>query len=534
MIAEISSHPSGSELACDIAVIGAGAAGIAIGREFAGRRERVIVLEAGGLDFDEGAQDFARGSASGVPYFALDESRYRLLGGSTFRWGARTAPFKPIDFAERPWIGSTPGWPIALDELSRWYERAYELVAIRTPFAFDEGVWRYVATKPAAFDPAVLDTHAFQFGRNLLFGSHFGGDLRQAENIEVLLGAHVTAIATLGEGRHVDRLEVATRTGGRYSVRAGRYVLACGGIENARLLLLSPGPDGRGLANRSDAVGRYFMEHPTVSAGTITAPRPQPLIDVFSPGLVGGRLVEVGLALTPERQRETETLQAIARAAVVVAKDPTQALRELLRNLAHRRLPHNLSWYQKNKYLSERIGIIARDPFSIVGNVVRHALGRPKRFEVDSVYLELRTEQEPNPDSRVTLSDELDPLGQRRAHLHWALTERDKHTMRTLAHAVDAELRRLGLGEISFAPWLEADDLSFGEDLVGGHHHMGTTRMSADPADGVVRADCRAHDVDNLYITGSSVFPTSSFVNPTATLLALGLRLADHLKRGGG
>jgi len=177
-----------------------------------------------------------------------------------------------------------------------------------------------------------------------------------------------------------------------------------------------------------------------------------------------------------------------------------------------------------------RLGAIARDPFSIVTNTVRHALGLPNRFKIDSVYLELRTEQEPNPDSRVTLAEETDAFGQRRAHLHWALARRDKQTMRVLAEHVASELERLGIGRLQMADWLASDDLSFGPDLVGGHHHMGTTRMSADPRQGSVDPDCRTHEVDNLYIAGASVFPTAGFVNPTASLLALTLRLADHLK----
>lgn len=530
MIANLSSHPSGSALECDIAIVGAGAAGIAIAREFAGRGERVILLEAGGLDFDETLQDYARGSASGQPYFPLDESRYRLFGGSTFRWGARTAPFKALDFSQRDWVSTTKGWPISLAELGGFYDRAYSMIGIRTPFAFDRGVWDYLNAKPVAFDQSLFDYHAFQFGRNLLFGTRFRNELKQAANIEVLLRAQLLKIETVAEGQHVDHLSVVTPEGASYVVRARTYILAAGGIENARQLLLSGNPDGSGLCNSSGTLGRYFMEHPTVQAGTITARNPQKLVDSFSPGLVGGRLVEVGISLSPERQRQTESLNAIARVAVAVGDDPTQALRELLRNLRHRRLPHTLSWYQKNRYLSERLAIIARDPLSIVLNGARHALGRPKRFKLDSLSLEIRTEQEPSPESRVTLGDDRDANGQRRAHLHWSLGARDKHTMQTLAHDVDREFRRLDIGEIAFAPWLDRDDLDFGADLVGGHHHMGTTRMAAEAADGVVRPDCRAHDVDNLYLAGCSIFPTAGFVNPTATLLALGLRLADHLK----
>ena len=149
---------------------------------------------------------------------------------------------------------------------------------------------------------------------------------------------------------------------------------------------------------------------------------------------------------------------------------------------------------------------------------------------IESIYLEVRTEQEPNPDSRITLGEELDALGQPCAHLHWDLTERDRHTQVVAAKAFGEELRRLGLGELQMAPWLASTEGEWSPDLVGGHHHMGTTRMSEDPHAGIVDSDCRTHAVHNLYIAGSSVFPTSGFVNPTSTLLALALRLADHLK----
>lgn len=507
---------------CDIAVVGGGPAGITIANAFLDRPERVLLVESGGLDLDTRVQALHAGSRSGVPYFPLDESRYRMLGGSTFRWGARSAPFKPLDFAPRDWLG-LPGWPIPPDALSPWYQTAWTMAGIHLPFAFDGDVWRGMRVRPAAFDPALFDWHAFQFGTNLLFGQHFRDGLARSETVRVLLNTDLLAIATDPDRRHVTMLEVGDLDGRRAVVRARRVVLAAGGIENARLLLLA----GLGGAR----VGERFMEHPTVSAGTIVAGDPQALVDSFSPGLVGGRLVETALALTPRQQRETNSLQAVARVAVVVGDDPTQALRELLRNLKHRRLPHQLSWYQKNRWLTQRLGTIARDPFSLVGNAVRHRLGRPKRFKLQSVYLELRTEQAPDPDSRVTLATETDAMGRRRAHLHWSLGQQDKRTMRVLAGRFDAELRRLRLGHLDFAPWLLADDLSFGADLVGGHHHMGTTAMSADPADGVVDADCRVHGMDNLFVAGSSVFPTAGFVNPTATLIALARRLADHLAR---
>lgn len=529
MITEMASLDEDMVIMADIAIVGAGPAGIAIALQFANSGFKVVILESGNYDFDTSAQDLAAGTVSGLPYFALDASRYRMIGGSTFLWGARTAPMQPLDFAPREWLG-LPGWPLLRTELDAYYDRAYELAGVHRPFEFDAKVWQHVRAEPVAFDAAKFDFSAFQFGRNLLFGRIYREALRKAPNIQVILGATVLGIETNPAASHVTSVEIGHVGGRRAKVAATNFVLAGGGIENARLLLLADSVNPLGLANSNDIVGRYFMEHPTVSAGIVHVDKPNALIDTFSPGLVGGRLVEVGLTLQPEVQRASDSLNAVARVVVETGRDATQAMRELLDNFRHRRLPYQLSWYQKNRWLAERLATIASDPFSIVANSVRHAMGRPLRYKIGAIKLELRTEQEPNPDSRVTLGDTHDAFGLRRPNLHWALTKRDKATMRVLADGVGSELDRLRIGRLEMAPWLARDDLTFGSDMVGGHHHMGTTRMSSDPSQGTVDADCRAHEVDNLFIAGSSVFPTAGFVNPTATLLALSLRLADHLK----
>jgi choline dehydrogenase-like flavoprotein len=143
-----------------------------------------------------------------------------------------------------------------------------------------------------------------------------------------------------------------------------------------------------------------------------------------------------------------------------------------------------------------------------------------------------RCEQAPNPDSRVVLIDEVDRLGARRIGLDWRLSELDKYTIRTASEIFAREIGRQGLGRVKLPEWLLNDDpKDWGADLVGGHHHMGTTRMAENPRLGVVDQDCRVHGIENLYIAGSSVFPTSGFANPTLTIVELALRLVDHLKQ---
>jgi len=513
----------------DLCVIGGGAAAIAMAQRLAGTALNVCILESGGTGLEPQTQALSAGETSGIPYFDLIDTRYRMLGGSTHRWGARGAPMVPMDFRQRAWVPSS-GWPITGDDLSAYYKLVQELIGHHHPFHYHSAVWEEFAATPPAFDEDKLIYSAFQFGKNVLLGEHNEGLISDAPNIHLYLHANVTNLQCTERTDHLDFIDAKTLEGKAFSVQAKTYVLASGGIENPRLLLLSNSVNPAGLCNESDLVGRCFMEHPTLSAGTIQAPDRQGLVDVFSPGLVDGRLVEMGLALSDKVQSQAGVLNAIASAKVVVTRDSTQALRELMWNLRHRRMPQHLSWYYKNKWLMERFAAIAKDPFGIIANIYRHQMGKPKRFNVDSVYLEIRTEQAPNPDSRVTLSSEKDALGLPRAHQHWAMTEQDKKTMQVTARLFDTELKRLGLGEVEMAPWLLSDDLTWAPDMVGGHHHMGTTRMADTAAKGVVDSTCKTHSVDNLYIAGSSVFPTSSYVNPTFTILALAMRLADHLK----
>jgi len=531
MIIDIRTVPDGTAVEADLCILGGGPAAIAMALQLANSKLTVAILESGSLTLEDETQALTDGDQSGIPYFPLNATRYRLLGGSTFRWGARSTPLKPIDFARRPWVAHS-GWPISLDTLQPYYDRVVELVGLHRPFSYDADVWKAFHRSPPAVDSTAFQYAAFQFGANLLLGQVFGKQLRPAGNVTVYLHANALRIRSNARGDHVEDVEAVALTGQKYTLRARDYVLACGGIENARLLLLSNGVNPGGLCNAHDVVGRYFMEHPTVCAGTIVSDQPQELHDVFSPGLVGGRLVEVGLGLSPQLQEARECLNAVARPIPVLRRDSTQALRELLWFVRHRRVHQEVSGFHEPRWFVQRLGDIARDPLGIAVNLLRHARGRPKRFRFDSLELQVRTEQAPNPDSRVTLSDATDALGQRRAHLHWELTERDRLTMRVTAEAFDGELRRLGLGELRMAPWLASDECVWPTDLVGGHHHMGTTRMSDDPRTGIVNRECRTHAIDNLYVAGSSVFPTAGYANPTMTLLALAIRLSDHLRAG--
>lgn len=528
MISDIRRLPNDASLNADICIIGGGAAAIAIALRLSASSLKVAIFESGGRGPDEKTAELSVGAISGLPYSHLHESHVRALGGSTYRWGARSSPMKPLDFEHRDWVDMS-GWPIGLDDLAPYDSAVHDLIGLRRPFHYDGKVFASLKTIVPKFDPAVFDIAAFQFGKTLIFGEAFEPALAASANIDVYLHAVVTDVSLDPNGRQIESVTVSTLDGVQFTATAKAFILACGGIENPRLLLNWNKRNSAGLCNENGHVGRYFMEHPTVVAGTVRTEDRTRLCDVFIPGLVGGRYIETGLAPAPKFQQEHGILNAVARIRPVVIKDATQALREIIWNATHRKIPLNPGWY-RNPWLRERLSAISQDPLSIPLNVIRHLMGKPKRFKSDSIVLEIRTEQAPNPESRVTLTGETDQFGLRRPDLHWAMTPMDKHTIRVMTNWVDSELKRLGLGSVESHDWLAAEDSVWPPDLIGGYHHMGTTRMSAGPAEGVVDSDCKAHSLDNLYIAGSSVFPTASFVNPTYTILGLATRLADHLK----
>jgi choline dehydrogenase-like flavoprotein len=150
----------------------------------------------------------------------------------------------------------------------------------------------------------------------------------------------------------------------------------------------------------------------------------------------------------------------------------------------------------------------------------------------DLVYrMFTRQEQAPNPESRIVLSAENDELGMPRANLRWKFTPIDKRSMRVYYELLGREMGRAGLGRVQIMDWLlDGDDTAWPNHLSGGWHHMGTARMHEDPRQGVVDANCRVHGIANLFVAGGAVYPTGGAVNPTLTVVAMALRLSDHLK----
>jgi peptidoglycan/xylan/chitin deacetylase (PgdA/CDA1 family) len=313
-------------------------------------------------------------------------------------------------------------------------------------------------------------------------------------------------------------------------VRAKHYVLAAGGTENPRLLLLSNHVASRGLGNEHDLVGRYFMEHPHTER-KIIVPRRRISSALYGLGF-RNRAIAARLALPAELQEREQLLNYSGNIEPVYFGHTSAgwlAFRKLVLSLSRSRSTDPFIRYPPygRKGLSLReVGDVVRQ-FDRVTVAAFLQLFQPEGFNAAFV-LESKPEQAPNPESRLVLDHARDAFGLNRIKLDWRMLPIDRRTTVRAEEIIEGELRRLGIG--SLAPLGPGDIEGWPANLHGGWHQIGMTRMHEDPRRGVVDATGRVHGMANLFITGSSIFPTAGAAPPTLTIVALAMRLADHLQ----
>ncbi len=514
----------GQLLNCDLCIVGGGAAGITIARALADGKVKVCVLESGGLEFEEPVQNLYQGANVGLPYFDLDVCRLRFLGGSTNHWAGRCRPLDELDFEARPWLPHS-GWPFTKAELDPYYREAQKICQLGA-YDYTPGPWLDPGQRALPFDPAKVLSRVWQYSPPTRFGEVYRPELEAAPNVDVLLHATLVDIEANEAGSEVSGLAARTLEGKRLTVRAQAYVLACGGLENPRLLLAANKQVKVGLGNQRDLVGRYFMEHPHCNAARALVVDPA-VLSFYTFGQGGGHaqgIAVVGcLNQSPERQRAEQLLNFDSLFTVDdIGDSGFAALRRIWSAAGQGHWPDHLA-----ADLWQALIDIDDTASGLMGRLGLHEY-HPGNA---SFRMWCSAEAAPNPDSRVRLGDQLDALGMPRIALDWRLTEQDKRSLLAGYQAVAEEFGRTGLGRLQIADWLTADATSWSPTVEGGHHHLGTTRMSQEPAQGVVDPTSRVHGIANLYIAGSSVFPTSGSANPTLTIVALALRLAEHLKQ---
>ena len=513
-----------AQIKADVCIVGAGAAGLALAREFIGSRYSVVVLESGGLQSDRATQALYDIDTVGHP-LRIEQgyvSRNRYFGGSTNTWGGRCIPLNTIDFEARDWV-SNSGWPFDRQALEPFYRQAARVLQLPDYGYFSPERWRSKLLGPPT--PGICGEEMVPemalMGRSpIKMGRAYRRQLAAAPNLRIYLQANVTELEPNPTGTTVERLHVATLAGHRFKVGARTYILACGGWENARLLLDSTRHSPQGLGNPYDVVGRYYMEHPKILLGRI-----YPQADLLrSPAVldytrIAGGYGQLGLRLSDAQQRQARVLNHYLQLMPGFPMGLPEA-RQTWQWVCSRAKRLRLDQIRPTdlRQVAPHLGQIG-EYF-----LCRH-LNRPIPYPYIDVFNHL--EHAPNPASRVSLSRDRDTLGSHRLQVDLRVTAQEKGSLLQLHRLVDSQLQQLGLGELVTPNLNPSADWP---DLTDASHHMGTTRMGLHPRRSVVDPDGLVHGLSNLYITGSSVFPTGGHANPTLTLVALALRLAHHLQ----
>ncbi len=546
MIIDYLDRSGPEDFIADICIVGAGPAGISIARSFIGASRSVCLVESGGLAGEDRNQQLYEGTSIGSPELDPATSRMRAFGGSCNVWGGGCIPLSSLDLGPRDWVPHS-GWPLNYEDLEPYYRRAREVCGIEAHEFVDGSFLTPPARAPVSFDADKLVNQNFVLSP-IFFGEAYRAEFEQAGNVTVLLHANLLELEAVESGSSVRRARIGALDGRRGTIRARNYVLACGGIENARLLLLSNSTMPNGLGNDHDLVGRYFMDHPSGKLGTLFTDAPDPLTRPYDrSGGKGSAPAFPELCLSGQAVQEHQLLNGRVRPVAVEAPAPkgVQALRDLkkairpaqdearaLEGIAHAAITGDACDGQQGTLRKQNLGKlglrVGLGSWDIAHAAWRKWANKPT-VKSDHVDVIGYFEQAPNPDSRVTLGDEVDALGQRKICVDWRLTELDWHTYRTAANLFGAELANSCAGKFQIEPWLQKGDGATPQ-VRGTAHHLGTTRMSDDPKQGVVDRQCRVHGVDNLYVVGSSVFPTGGWAFPTFTIVALSMRLAEHLR----
>jgi choline dehydrogenase-like flavoprotein len=532
----------GDLLPFDVCIVGSGPAGIVLAREISRCGLRVCLLESGGSKPTEESDNLNAGavdSPHGYDEQVLREGRRRQFGGTANLWNhevrgesshhIRYVPLDEIDFERREWVPES-GWPFDRRELQPYYDRAEKAcgVGILDRSARIEGL---VTNSHQPWQTEKIASVISLFGSSRIFLKNYRQELFQDKRVTVILHAALLELQMDPLSRAIVSAQASTPDGRKFQIQARAFVLAAGGLENARILLLQDTLQAGGLGNQHDMVGRCFMDHPAITLGVLI-PSSKAIFDqavVYDQHDVGGQPIMYQLHIRPEVMRREKMLNLCA---VLVphfknlrANGPA-VLHQLLVRVPRFLWRHLSAGSQSGTepQQSPRQRLLAQ--YYSLGQCGWSRLGRlDRRF--GEFGLHSLVEQSPDRSNRIILQEQTDIFGQRKTKVLWRWNELDLQSIRRAQQIFRDELAIAGIG--AFVP-VEETVGSQPRRFASPHHFMGTTRMHDDPRNGVVNCDCRVHDVPNLFIAGSSVFPTGGFANPTLTIVALALRLATHLQ----
>ena len=533
---------------CSVVIVGSGAAGSSAALELASLGRKVLLIEAGTWSRSTENQQPYIGEVTNPQHAPLQNYRSRRMGGTTDVWGGRCVPYDPIDFEKRDHVPFS-GWPFSKTALDPFYARAHRWLKIGE-YDYDARSALRNRYRPMieGFHGEVVDTDNLErYTYPMDFGRHYKKEFFDHPDIFVLLETPITRIQLSSDGKTVAYLESRDGKGSILKITADRYVLATGCLEVTRLLMVSNDVAKNGIGNHSGLLGKFYMSHLSGTIGHLKI-KPEVASTFFDYEQTHeGVYCRKRLVIRAEAQMRERTANFAAWPQYPEIQDPSHRsgifssmyLAKNIRYVYNRRVPEG--------------GVIhGQDNWKTLGGHVRNIiLGFPQCLKYGARYvfqrilatnklpglfipnskrcyaLHYHVEQVPTEDSRVELGDSCDSLGMRRLKVSWKYCDLDIDSIVRSYHMIKKELESQNVGTLEFdEAGLEA---AVRRQIGVGGHHIGTTRMSVDPNEGVTDPDCRIHGIDNLYIASSAVFPTSGQANPTLTIAAIAMLVADRV-----
>jgi choline dehydrogenase-like flavoprotein len=521
MIVDLEHNPNPPVFSADVCIVGAGAAGIVLAAELVRQGRRVLLLESGGADLESAAQALNECSHTGQSQQAGSIGRFRVLGGTTTAWGGQILEFNREDFSSRPWVSGS-GWPFPKDELEPYYEKALRAEGLSDVTRSDSEVWRQMKMAAPNLGDG-LEAYFTRWCPEPNFARLYR-ELLASPNLCVVLHATATAMLLDETGARLRGVQCKTPAGRAQIFSAERYILSLGTIETVRFLL-QPLPGTQTPPwNRSGLLGRHFQSHVDFNAARVPSKNAHRLRMLFANAYLNGQKYHPKFRLAFPVQEKEEILNIAGSITCINEEEQElQRIKSLVRNVLQGR---------PSDFQIEDLTLALRQARTMVGlgygYAVEHRAYWPQK---STFWLRVHCEQEPLSDSRITLTGTRDATGLLRAHLDWRVSPSEWKTIRCFTRQVERIFAARGWGQVSAQPELACDDGYCNVTFDNSHHDMGGTRMATSAAEGVVDAQLRLHGVDNIYVCSASVFPSSGFSNPTHTLIALALRLADHLTK---
>lgn len=513
----------------DICIVGSGATGLTCAAEFRESEHNVILLEAGNIEFNELADDCHKGYIDGKFHEGFRYARERIFGGTTTKWGGQLLEFLEEDFHQRGWVNNS-GWPIKFRDLEHYYKRAYKLLGINFFDNLNFDPWEYLGLKKVKFSQKSLDFKASRYVKVPNFGISIYELIKSKKNIQIFQNAAAVEINLDDKLSEVVSLTIKSLQGKTGKVYAKKFILAHGCLEIPRLLLNSNKEIKCGIGNENDNVGRYFQDHIAAIVGILIPKNNKLIKENFNSFLLNKIKYMPRLFVNPdfaERKKKLHsTIQLIYSKNYLIDESNINlnTYKQIYKNIREKK-KLNQPFFQLIRLLIKLPSILP----DIYVLIFKKRISQPRsKF----IWIECHSEQEPLRESRITLDpNKKDILGMNRIHLDWKINEKTYETIKQTSELIKSEFEQRGIGEVLLDDWIEKYNSNWRSHVGDVYHQSGTTRMSEKAKNGVVDTNLKLFNHPNLFVAGSSVFPTSSAANPTFTAIALSIRLCDHIKK---